>query len=83
MSGHVTWDGRQVPFEAGETLAQALTRHGLMHFGTGPDQRGRRVFCGIGQCQNCLVCIAGADVKEACLTPCEDGLIAGSIGDGT
>ena len=73
MSGSVRIDGKSVSFADGETVAHALQRAR-----TGGDiagsARASRVFCGIGQCQNCLVRIAGGGIAEACLTPCRDGM---------
>lgn len=63
MSGVFAWQGTPVPFRAGESVASALGRAGVRDFG---------VFCGIGQCQGCLVRIDGR-VTEACLAQCRDG----------
>lgn len=82
MSGKIIWNGAKLPFVAGETLAQALARAGIRAFGPANTDHGRSVFCGIGQCQNCLVEIAGSGPREACLTLCRDGLAARPVGDG-
>lgn len=62
------WQGQAIAFRAGDTLATALIRAGIVDLGA-----GRAVFCGIGQCQGCLVRSNGRLV-EACLTPCRAGL---------
>lgn len=77
MIGHVFWNGRPVPFKAGESLASALTRAGITDLGHAATGQTRAVFCGIGQCQGCMVRIGGR-LAEACLLRCEDGLVAGS-----
>jgi aerobic-type carbon monoxide dehydrogenase small subunit (CoxS/CutS family) len=63
MTGTIFWQGRPVPFTAGESVASALGRAGIRGFG---------LFCGIGQCQGCLVEIDGR-TAEACLSRCHDG----------
>lgn len=68
--GHILWAGRAVGFAPGESVASALMRARVLRFADGP---ARGVFCGIGQCQNCLVQVDGRTV-EACLTPCRDGM---------
>jgi len=65
MSGAFDWKGAAVPFRAGETVASALMRSGVRDFGP---------FCGIGQCQGCLVRVDGR-VTEACLALCRAGAL--------
>lgn len=69
----ILWQGTPVPFREGETVATALLRAGVASFGPAPAGQLRAVFCGIGQCQGCLVQIGGR-LTEACLTPCRGGL---------
>lgn len=64
MTGTILWQGTPVPFLSGESVASALNRAGIRQFG---------LFCGIGQCQGCLVTIKGRTF-EACLTRCQDGV---------
>lgn len=71
----ILWNGRALPFTPGESVASALMRAGILSFGAAPTGLSRTVFCGIGQCQNCLVMIDG-QLREACLTPCRDGMVA-------
>lgn len=66
MSGvSFTWNGTNVPFEEGETLAAAILR-------AGGQQPGLAYFCGIGACQSCIVRCDGRLV-EACVTPARAG----------
>jgi hypothetical protein len=74
MSGHIFWNGTALPYRAGETVASALTRAGVRCFGAAPQGQARALFCGIGQCQSCLV-HDGTRLTEACLLPCRDGLV--------
>lgn len=71
--GVIHWCGKPVPFRAGESAASALARAGITDLGRAASGLARGVFCGIGQCQNCLVLYQGRPV-EACLLPCSDGL---------
>lgn len=74
MSGAILWNTRAIPFRAGETVALALRRAGVTDFGAAPTGQRLQVFCGIGQCQGCLVEEISGSVTEACLLPCRDGL---------
>lgn len=72
VSGHILWQDREVPFRTGESLGSALARAGVRALGPRPNGGAHALFCGIGQCQGCLVALEGR-VVEACLTPCRDG----------
>ncbi|WP_370692957.1 2Fe-2S iron-sulfur cluster-binding protein [Pseudotabrizicola sp.] len=73
MKGAMVWNGVPVPFLAGDSVANALMRHGIVSFGTGPTGQSRSVFCGIGLCQSCLI-RANGHLTEACLLPARAGL---------
>jgi len=81
VSGAILWNGAPVAFRAGESVASALARAGIRAFGGLPTGQQATVFCGIGQCQGCLVSLEGRLV-EACLTLCRDGLRVTSAGAG-
>lgn len=73
MSGATfTWNGRPVPFLAGQSLAAALDAAGVRDLGADGLGSRRRVFCAIGACQGCLVRRDG-QVVEACLTVATEG----------
>ncbi len=74
MSGLIHWQGRALPFRPGETVGQALERAGVINFGSTPTGQSRAIFCGIGQCQGCLIRADGR-MTEACLLPCRDGMV--------
>ncbi len=67
MSNVFLWRGRPVRFDARDTVASALWRHGITDFGSTPRGGSHAVFCGIGQCQACLVMSQDGHVFEACL----------------
>jgi len=79
MTSHFLWNGAPVAFQPGETIAAALLRAGIADLGQPNDAPGRRVFCGIGACQGCVVAVAGAAPVEACLTPASEGLRLGAL----
>ena len=58
----------------GESLAAALLADGIRILGPGLDPaRPRSVFCMMGICQQCVLCVDGALV-QACLTPVQAGM---------
>ena len=61
------WRGDPVRFGPGDTVATALWRQGVTAFGPSARAAGHAVYCGIGQCQACLVMDADGAVFEACL----------------
>lgn len=73
MSSQFLWQEKPIPFHPGESIASALGRSGILALGHSLGDVPRQVFCGMGQCQNCLVRVQGVTV-EACLTPCQEGL---------
>ena len=72
------WNGRDIPFREGESIAAALTAAGVLRLGQDATGSELRYFCGIGACQNCLVRIDNA-LREACLTPAQIGLAVASM----
>lgn len=76
MSRFFRWEDREIPFLAGESVASALARVGIHDLG--PTATGGRaaLFCGIGQCQGCLIEFDGR-LTEACLLPAAEGMRLG------
>jgi predicted molibdopterin-dependent oxidoreductase YjgC len=74
-------------FEAyeGETVAAALLATGQCVLRkTARRNQPRGLFCGMGVCFDCLVCIDGQPGRQACLTPVSDGMrVELQIGNGT
>jgi aerobic-type carbon monoxide dehydrogenase small subunit (CoxS/CutS family) len=75
MNRYFLWRGQPIPFHKGETIASALSRLGIHKLGEPTSLVPRQLFCGIGQCQNCLIRVDGV-TTEACLAPCQEGLRA-------
>jgi D-hydroxyproline dehydrogenase subunit alpha len=64
----ITFAGRRIEAEAGETLAAALAAHGVRVLRTTRSGAERGIFCGMGVCQDCLVEIDGKPGRRACMT---------------
>ena len=67
----ITFAGQPLEAEAGESLAAALTAHGIRVFRTTRSGAERGIFCGMGVCQDCLVEIDGKPSQRACMTKVE------------
>ena len=68
------WNDSEIRCRAGETVATALLCAGQLDLRRSPRAGGARgVFCMMGVCQECLIRVDGA-VRQACLTPAEDGM---------
>ncbi|MFV1989715.1 MAG: 2Fe-2S iron-sulfur cluster-binding protein [Acidimicrobiales bacterium] len=71
-----TFDGEPVPFSTGQTVAAALTAHGISTF-----RKSRRLdqargqFCEIGNCWECLVEHSDGRSVRACRTPADEDLV--------
>lgn len=70
----ITFAGREIPFEPGQSVAAALVAAGIRSWRqTRHDAAPRGLFCGIGACFDCLVTINGVPSQRACLVPARDG----------
>ena len=66
------FDGAQIPFEPGDTVAAALLRNQIKNFRqTRFNNEARSLFCGIGHCYDCLVNVVGKGSLRACLLQAE------------
>ena len=74
MSGTFFWGDIPIPFDRGQTVAVALSKAGISNYGKTSTGVTASVFCGIGQCQNCLVKIRDGALTEACLLLCYDDM---------
>jgi len=68
------WIGEPIPYLPGQTVAAALNEAGIFEFGQSQTGMRAAVFCGIGQCQNCMVQLENGAETESCLLLCSDGL---------
>jgi sarcosine oxidase subunit alpha len=71
--GTFGFEGRQIPFEDGDTIAAALYRDGLRTFSRSLKYHRRRgLYCGTGDCPNCLMTVDGQPAVRTCITGCTD-----------
>ena len=70
-----TMDGKELTGYEGEPVAAALMAAGIFRFRRTEKERGPRgVFCGIGQCCECMVVIDGVPNVRSCVTPLREGM---------
>ena len=70
-----SFDGREIPYAAGQSVGAALWAAGVRSFRTTRHEgRPRALFCGIGVCFDCLVTVDGRADERACVVPARDGL---------
>jgi sarcosine oxidase subunit alpha len=77
-----TFEGRRIDGFAGEALASAIMRSGVLALRRsriGDEPRG--YFCGMGLCWECAVHVEGLGVVKSCSHPVADGMIV-SFADG-
>jgi predicted molibdopterin-dependent oxidoreductase YjgC len=73
---NLSFDGRKVRAEAGQTVAAALWAAGIRSWRTTRESGAPRgLFCGIGVCFGCLVTIDGTLNQRACLVPVRPGMV--------
>ena len=69
-------DGKEIKAKKGEMIAAALMANGIkIHRYTVKRKEPRGVFCGIGQCTDCVMIVNGKANVRTCITPVEDGMI--------
>jgi sarcosine oxidase, subunit alpha len=74
----VTFDfeGRNLTGIEGEPIAAALAAAGIADLRISHRFReARGIFCGIGQCQECVMVVNGKANVRSCITPLEEGMI--------
>ncbi|MEV6329065.1 (2Fe-2S)-binding protein [Streptomyces sp. NPDC051909] len=70
----MTFDGRELPAQEGQSVAAVLWSAGILAWrATRTNGTPRGVFCGIGQCYDCLVTVNGRPNQRACLVPARPG----------
>ncbi|WP_371618458.1 (2Fe-2S)-binding protein [Streptomyces sp. NBC_00454] len=73
-----TWtlrfDGRELPAQAGQSIAAVLWSAGILAWRTTRENAAPRgAFCGIGSCYDCLVTVNDRPNQRACLVPARPG----------
>ena len=71
----ITVDGKKVTARSGGMIAAVLMANGMMvHRHTAKNHEPRGIFCGIGQCTDCVMTVNGKPNVRTCITPVEDGM---------
>lgn len=71
-----TFDGKSLTGYAGQPIAAALLENGVNVFRrTHKTGSPRSLFCGIGQCNDCVVVVNGRPNVRSCVTPLEAGMV--------
>ena len=73
--GSIRFEGREVVFVDGDTVASALFRDGIRTFSRSLKYHRRRgLYCGTGDCPNCLMTVDGRPATRSCQTPCREAM---------
>ncbi|HET8660495.1 MAG TPA: FAD-dependent oxidoreductase [Micromonosporaceae bacterium] len=80
-----TFDGREIPYADGQSVAAALWAAGVRSWRTSRERAAPRgLFCGIGACFDCLSTVDGQPNRRACLVPAAPGMaVTSQAGPGT
>lgn len=69
-------DGRNIEAFEGETIAAALMANNIMTFRhTEKKKEPRGLFCGIGQCTDCIMQVNGLPNVRTCITDVQEGMV--------
>ena len=72
----ITVDGRPILAKKGEVIAAALMANGIrIHRYTAKVGEPRGLFCGIGQCTDCMMVVNGQANVRTCITPVAEGMV--------
>jgi predicted molibdopterin-dependent oxidoreductase YjgC len=72
----ISIDGKEIWAREGEMIAAALLANGIrIHRYTVKNKEARGIFCGIGQCTDCVMVVNGKPNIRTCVTPVEEGMV--------
>jgi sarcosine oxidase subunit alpha len=75
MAGTLRLGRRRIRVEDGDSVASALYRAGIRTFSRSLKYHRRRgLYCGTGECPNCLVTVDGIPGVRSCVIPAADGM---------
>ena len=75
MGGTLRLGRKRIPVEDSDTIASALYRAGIRTFSRSLKYHRRRgMYCGTGDCPNCLVTVDSVPGARSCVTPARDGM---------
>jgi sarcosine oxidase subunit alpha len=70
------FEGRPSKAFESETVAVALYRNGIDVFSESPKlHRPRGMFCTIGKCSSCMMCVNGIPNVRTCILPVREGMV--------
>jgi len=83
-------DGQRYEAKKGEVIAATLLANGLkIHRHTAKRHEPRGIYCGIGQCTDCVMTVNGVPNVRTCITEVAEGMVietqdgfGGKRGDG-
>jgi len=68
-------DGKEILANEGEMVAAALMANGIrIHRYTVKNKEPRGIYCGIGQCTDCVMIVNGKPNIRTCVTPVKEGM---------
>lgn len=71
----IIFDGKKIKAREGEPIAAALLINGINTFRyTEKTKEERSLFCGIGQCNDCVVIVNGQPNVRSCITLVKEGM---------
>ncbi len=69
-------DGKKIKAKMGEMIIAALIANGIrINRYTLKKKEPRGIFCGIGQCTDCVMVVNGRINIRTCITPVVDGMV--------
>ncbi len=72
----ITVDGRPLMVREGQMIAAALLERGIrINRYTQKRREPRGIFCGIGQCTDCVMIVDGMPNVRTCITPVKEGMV--------
>jgi len=81
---NITVDGKKIEALKGDCIASAIIASGKNIFRyTEKYKKPRSLFCGIGQCNDCMMIVDGIPNIKTCITPVREGMkVQTQIGKG-
>ena len=69
-------DGKAYKAKQGEVIAAVMLANGLRgHRHTSKLSEPRGIYCGIGQCTDCVMIVDGVTNVRTCVTPVAEGMV--------
>ena len=73
---NITVDGKHLKVQANTVIAAALLAAGIrVNRYTRKNHKPRGIFCGIGQCTDCVMIVNGHPNVRTCITKVQEGMI--------